>query len=455
MEYTNEEVENFMNDYYKLKNKYDTLILKNKKKILNNQGLSAKEKRSEFLKLKPKCINCERPGGTIFSTKYYPVQSKKIPGEESKDDEYRELTAKCGIIADPCNLNIKIQLGIYELLPDILREIETEIKDNKNEIIDSKNKLLFGYITTDKALQDYESIKDYVSHFTSLLEQYLEMYLNITDNIQKQESLNEDIERTYELIEQIKLTIVQFNELESSQYVRDAVNIYITELMPLLSKISSLKYKENFVFYNENLNTYHLIQKKYNIESLEYSSFRNKVIAYDVGLKMSKKKKPTMIIESSESESKDISISDKEKKTQEGMIAPDEGIYNGDRITWTNPTYQTLWDKLPEKFKQALASNNEWMNDFMYNCVNARAKNENCKFTTPNDLMIPPEMTETGEYNFGNDIYNNMFNKLDKTYQNTLLTLYSEKNGEKNYSMLIDTLNKLLAKDLGYESGYF
>ena len=93
----------------------------------------------------------------------------------------------------------------------------------------------------------------------------------------------------------------------------------------------------------------------------------------------------------------------------------------------------------------------------MYSCVNARAENTNCKFITPKNLITPPVLSENGEYNFGegNEIYNTLFNKLDKSYQNTLLTLYSEKNGVKNYSMFVDTLNKLLAKELGFENGYF
>uniref|UniRef100_A0A6C0IEM0 Uncharacterized protein n=1 Tax=viral metagenome TaxID=1070528 RepID=A0A6C0IEM0_9ZZZZ len=462
MEEPNESVENAYNEYYKLKNKYETEIMKNKKKISNNQSLSAKEKRSEFLKLKPKCINCKRPGGTIFSTKYYSENTKKGENNDFIDD-YRQLSARCGIIADPCNLNINIHLGTYELLPDILENIEKEIKDNKNEIIDSKNKLLFGYITTETALQNYESIKDYVSHFTSLLEQYLKIYLDITDNLEKKQLLNGDIERTYEIIIEIKQCIISFNELESTQYVRDAVHIYINNLLPLLNKISSLKYKQNFVYYNEDLNTYNLIQKKYKIENLEYTSFNNTVVSYDVGLKINKGKKPALIIVDSDATSvptiiePSIQTNQKIQTNENDQLAKDEGVYNGNIVTWNNPKYQQLWDKLPEKFKMALTNNSEWMNEFMHSCIIAKSENKNCKFVTPKNLIVPPELSENDEYNFGegNEAYNALFNKLDKSYQNTLFSLYSEKNGVNNYSMFIDTLNKLLAKDLGFENGYF
>ena len=95
------DVKEALNEYFKLKRTYENKIMANKKKIINNSTLSNREKRSEYLKLKPKCINCQRPGGTIFKN----ISFKETDNEES----YRQYNAQCGIIADPCNLDIKIQ----------------------------------------------------------------------------------------------------------------------------------------------------------------------------------------------------------------------------------------------------------------------------------------------------------------------------------------------------------
>ena len=65
------DVKETLNEYFKLKLQYETQIMANKKKIMNNSTLSNREKRREFLKLKPKCINCKRPGGTIFKTTFF------------------------------------------------------------------------------------------------------------------------------------------------------------------------------------------------------------------------------------------------------------------------------------------------------------------------------------------------------------------------------------------------
>lgn len=294
-----ESVEDAVDEYYKFKNAYESAISTNKRKIYKNKRLSFKEKRQEYQKLKPKCINCKRPGGTIFSTKNY---------KDNNGDEYRELKAICGIIAEPCNLNITIQLGKYQLLQDVLKEIQTEIKDEKNKIIDDKNKLLFGFINTETALEQFEQKKEAINEFSSLLEMYLDYYNKITENSERKKELETDITLSYTLIEQIKQAVIKFNETENNQYIHDVVNIYVTNLKPLLTKISALKYKDRFIYYDEKNSTYHLIENRYNIKSLEYGGSKNKVVSFDIGLQIKKEKskvtpaKKGFIIESSSTE---------------------------------------------------------------------------------------------------------------------------------------------------------
>jgi len=126
MDITVPDVKESLNEYFKLKQKYESVIAANKKKIINNSTLSNREKRIEYMKLKPKCINCKRPGGTIFKINLF--------SEDHNNESYREYNATCGIIADPCGLKIKIQYGKTDLLTDILKNIEDEIKEIKDKI---------------------------------------------------------------------------------------------------------------------------------------------------------------------------------------------------------------------------------------------------------------------------------------------------------------------------------
>lgn len=443
-----------LNEYFKLKFKYEEEIMKNKKKIINNILLSNKEKRSEYLKLKPKCINCKKPGGTIFETVYFP--------HDETDDSTREYRARCGVLSDPCNLDIKIKLYKVELLADILSNFQNDIKNYKNNIIDEKNKLLFGFIDTEKALEQFDRLKEDVNLTSSLYEEYLMEYNNIFENPEKKIELDESITNSYIYIQQIKECIVKMNDTGNVQFARDAVTIYVTLLSPLLIKIRNLKYSENMVVYDEQSNTFNLLQNKNNLEKLNFSISKDKVVAYNVGYsaikKPSGKKGKQLVIESSSSpeEEEEEEIEEFNLPIQSGEIPKEEPIYGEgiDGITWRNKEYSNLWEKMPKKLKNSLIPNHEWLSEFMFQCVNNRSKGKPCVITTPTNIKLPPIKTANGQYDFGIQIYNDIFNKLPKTLQETYLTLFSEKDGFKDYKMLENTMNELIAKEVGFEKGF-
>ena len=447
------DVKEALNEYFKLKQKYENQIAANKKKIINNQALSKREKRTEYLKLKPKCINCQRPGGTKFSTHYFP--------ETDNDDSYREYGAVCGIIADPCNLNIKIQLGKTEPLLSILNTFQKDIKELKNKVIDDKNKLLFGYITTEEALDQFEKKREDINFFSSYYEDYLENYNFIVDNEEKKQELSESITNSYIEINNIKDCIKKMNETDNVQYARDAATIYANTLKPLLEKIRHLKYNEHTVLHSDETNNCHLIQNKYTIENLLYTSFKNKVISYNVGRDSLPNKTPGLAVANDlSSESSPLPIDN--TKAQIANIAnaeipKDDPEYGKgkDGVSWHLPEYNQLWDHLPTKLKNVLKTDKDWMTEFMYNCVNARAKREACKFTAPSDLKVPPEPLPNGQYDFGVPIYNDEFNKLSKTLQETYLSQYSTKDGVKNYGTLLNSMNDLVARAVEFNRGFF
>lgn len=434
-----ESILNNINEFYKLKFKYETYNQKNKNKILNNPTLSLKERRTEFKKIKPKCINCKRPGGTAFLIKI------------NKDSGFRELRSFC-MATERCNLNIVIQLGIIESITDALVEIKDKIQKKKETIIDTKNLLLFNYIFSNQAVDIFDKEKAEIYEWTSLLEMYLQDYILLTDNDETKTKLNISIEKSYEYIQQLRDAIKQFKITDDTQFVRDAVNIYITNLKPLLDNIQNLKYRENIVWFNEDNNTYNLIQKKLTISSLESGENNNKLIDFNVGFSGLNKSKvdESSIFESTKSD---------DSSQQDIIGKPTFGENN--TIKWSNKEYQKIWDKLNINLKIALLTDKEWLQEFMDSCTNLRLMGKPCVFISPGNLILPPiiihvdkDGTEKEEYDFGNKVYNDMFNNFDSSYKDTLLTLYSKKDGVKNYKMLEDALNSILEKNLGFNKGY-
>ena len=92
----------------------------------------------------------------------------------------------------------------------------------------------------------------------------------------------------------------------------------------------------------------------------------------------------------------------------------------------------------------------------MYTCVNSRAKGNACEVIAPEHLKIPPVKLENNKYDLGVEIYTNLFNKLPVSLQETYLKLFStDKDGNKNYDMLLEAMNKLVEKETNFERGYF
>ena len=437
-----------MNEYYKLKEKFENEMNANKRKIMNNPTLSDREKRSEYLKSMPKCVNCKRPSrkGTIFSITYHPV--------ENNTDEHRVFKAICGNLADPCNLHIEFNIGIQMPLDEELNNITNEIKDAKNEIINDKNKLLFGLITTETAIENFDINKTYITDLTGVYEHYLEMWDKEVENPIKKANLDEALVQSYNSINNIKDCIKKMNNTNDTQFARDAATIYHKTLQPLLNKIRHLKNRVNEVFYDDD-NNCRLLQKKYIIDDILISGYNNKIVAYDVGLKAMKGgKTPTNLFKGQ----KEFII-----KIQKPTEINDEPIIGQglDGIDWRTNEYKALWTHLPVALKSEFKTNIDWMKEFMHKCVNDKISHgpqwNGCKLTAPPNLVIPPRKMQNEQYDFGVSIYNKVFNKLSASEQNTYLTLYKQDQTtyEKNYDMLIDAMNRLVENEVNFGKGFF
>lgn len=431
-----------LNEFYKFKNNYESEIDKEKRKIIKNPELSWKEKRSEFKKFKPKCINCKRPVGTIFSIKYNPT------------NEFRELKAICGSLTEPCILNITINPGVTFNIMDHIKDLEKDNTEYKNNIIDDKNKLLFGYISSEDAIENFEKMKDAINDINYLLNINYETLFSVIDNKNTEASIKKLKEETFLLINDIKQSIKNYNDTNDLQIVRDSVELYINQLQPKLKELMSLKYRNYLVEYNEDDQTYKLIQQKYTILDLEDNFVKPEVISFDYGNKVktttSRKvsrapKNKKLIIEEEE-----VNIEPEIEEIEEIKTTIRPRIQEDGSVVWDDPDYANLWNKLPINYKKAIASDREWLQETMDKYIQNRKDKKPFTFVPPSNLFFPPQILDDGTYDFGNTIYNKYFNKLEKSYQKTLLTLYSEKDGVRNYNMMIDTLNNIVKQQLGF-----
>ena len=293
-----------LNTYFKLKAAYEANIKKDKTQISKLPGLSWREKRNEYAKIKHKCINCKRPVGSIFSTKIN-------TGE-------RQYIALCGDRKTPCPLDIKINLGATFNITDDIRQDEEKIKGYNNEIIRHKNDLLFGYINAQQAVEKFDSIKEEVADATKIYEFTLDNYLNVVDNAEKKEQLKSLKLEFYNNLDNFNAIMQQYKSTQNTQFVVDAVELYVKTMQPRINDILKKTYSYNGVEYDDDDNTFHLIQIPTSIEDLEWDigEHGQKVVTMKMGLEKFPQKKTIRNTKAMTSAIPDIRDKEKEKEKE-------------------------------------------------------------------------------------------------------------------------------------------
>lgn len=270
----NEEFQEAVNTFYTLKGQYDEEIEELRHKISKKSNLSNKEKRDEFKKLKPRCVNCNRKVGTIFEVKY------------DKSTDGRRAKAMCGDRVDPCPLDIELDLGNISNITDDLKKEEELVKDLKKKIIILKNDLLFGYTTTEKAVEEFEELKKDLSSATEMYEIILVSSISYYGDgpIQNEEMKKLELD-IFNDIKQIKSYMSDFNRKKDVQYAQDAVTFMISQLTPKIISLRKIKYPIMTV--DKSDKQCKLVQKRFDYSLTETNNAISEqgIINFKIGMK--------------------------------------------------------------------------------------------------------------------------------------------------------------------------
>lgn len=247
-----------LNEYYKLKNKYDKKLLKEIEKISNSDSANKKEKFNNA-KL---CVKCKQKGGTIFSQKG------------------NLLIAKCGS-STPCDLNIQLERAIYKKVDNEIQQLNEQIIKEKQNTILTKLDYLFTIQNDEKTKETFNKFKSTFIDLTNKYEKYITYYNNIIDNKDDNLALKELNNTLFGNIENIKNNINEFNKTGDLQYVKECIDLYVNTLTPIVKRILNLNYPINYIYTDDNEINY-LFQNKFKPSDLDIkiNNTENKVIAF-------------------------------------------------------------------------------------------------------------------------------------------------------------------------------
>jgi len=264
----NLDVNDALNEFYKLKSKYETdYYINYVKPIISSKVFSKREKRLAYSKLpKPECINCKRNVGTIFSIK------------KDVDEFMRIFTAKCGDIEAPCPLNINIEYADRHTYVSQMEINDNDLNELKLQIIKDKNDLMFGYIDQNEAVAKFNAKTDELKELTEIAGYVINTNIVTNENPEKKvltKTLEDEFGMSYLI--PFKNMMKEFNESNGrdKKKVNEAVKFYVDEMTPKIREIQKLKYEREFIDYEPNISgdNYFLFQRKNSLVNLELNFF--------------------------------------------------------------------------------------------------------------------------------------------------------------------------------------
>ena len=192
------------------------------------------------------------------------------------------LIAKCGDETQPCDLNIKINVGSYMNLNALHDVINKDIESCKREIVNIKLKLLYNIEREDIIEKQFSEMKNMYETLNTGLENVLDDFnerkiieiddLTTSDKVNKDTIININNIKIKNTINSFKNLIENYNSetMIDKKYaiLEEAIDLYINDLQEILKKQKELVYEINTMIQEKDENT--LVQIKNLYENMEF-----------------------------------------------------------------------------------------------------------------------------------------------------------------------------------------
>jgi len=218
-------VKDALNDYFKLKSTYENMIHDMKKKIFEKADTKRQAKR-DVLTIKPPCMKCKRPVGTVFS---------------KKNGRYNAI---CGDSAKPCGLDIQIFVGESNMQLNYILEIFHEDNEElKEKIIRQKLDTLFNYTTEQESIKLFKKELEEFNSNSSIYKKLLDRNDELFHSIDKKHLIGKKNDEIFHLIERVNALLKEYENTQNKELLKQAVHIQLKEIQPEIRNLRNLKYE--------------------------------------------------------------------------------------------------------------------------------------------------------------------------------------------------------------------
>lgn len=216
-----------IHDYFRLKSKYETKTQEarsaaREKALL--RGLGEKRARKIARELRPKCVNCKRPVGTVF---------------KMKEDRF---LAYCADTKEPCPLKVEIFKGRFESDDQFAKYTAESLMETKEKIIRQKMDVLFNYASEEETVKKFKDLIEEYNLFSFLHKTDIDIREDKRFNVHKRELIKGKLKLLEEIKGKMNAYMEEYEESDNRDALQSAMDIYIREYMPETNNLRLMKY---------------------------------------------------------------------------------------------------------------------------------------------------------------------------------------------------------------------
>ena len=242
-----------MYNYFQLKRKYETKVKGMKTLEYKLKSGNKKAGRKNARLVRPPCVNCHRPVGTIF------------------DRKKNRYTAVCGDKGHPCNLNIQLFNGYFFNTDLLLSIYGDELNVIKENIIKQKMNTLFSYVNEDKTVNDFKSELDKYNSDSKMYKDLLNKHKELYNNEEERLQISKKTAEIYEIIAEIDVQMKEYEKSRNLDALGTAMHIQKRDLIPAMQSLRMKKWGLMEVDISPENNVSKLIQLEVPLHKAEFT----------------------------------------------------------------------------------------------------------------------------------------------------------------------------------------
>jgi hypothetical protein len=203
-----------LNDFFRLKQEYETKLHTMKRNAFKS-ALTKRLGKQAVLAVKPTCIYCKRPVGTIFTGRI--------------DNKYSIL---CGDKENPCKLNIQIFNGSNTYFEELLYTFREHLEEIKERIIRQKLDTVFSYVSEEKSVELFEKELGTYNTDSAIYKELVDVYTDYYHNEQNREAILKKNQAVFTLNERVKALLEEYVKTDNRELLSEAVRVQVREIYP-------------------------------------------------------------------------------------------------------------------------------------------------------------------------------------------------------------------------------